>query len=340
MLNKAVINIDNLRYNARRIKSLLKRDVKFCAVVKADAYGHGAVQVANALYDIVDVFAVAIVEEGVSLRLGGIDKPVLVLIPVLLSDLERAIYYNLELTVSSLLDVKRIEKQAKLQNRRVSLHVKINTGMNRNGVDTLDDLKKILEYAKVSKHLKVQGVYSHFSNAENIDSVNNALNKFLLAIKCASGYNKDVTYHISASGGLLQGVQFDMVRIGIMLYGYLPFKTDKIKLKPVMKIYAPVIARRSLHQGDTALYGDKKADKDIMLNLIRYGYADGLFRKEATGLFNNRCMDISAVPCKNKTNYAIVLDDAEKLADQYGTISYEILCRASQRAEKIYRRNF
>ena len=210
--------------------------------------------------------------------------------------------------------------------------------MNRQGVDGLDELILLVKEVKKSKNLILDGVYSHFACPEEEKVRKVALDKFLLANKTVKGYNNKVTAHISASGGFLSGVQMDMVRIGILLYGYKPFESSLLSVKPIMRMVAPVIKRFSLKAGDSALYGNCMAEKDVDLSLIRFGYADGLFRIKTDGQFNNRCMDITAVKgCKN--DYFPILSDkfdADVLAREYGTISYEILCRASARAEKIY----
>ena len=336
MLNRAEINLNNLRYNAKEIKKLVG-DTKFCAVVKADAYGHGASEVANELHSIVDSFAVALVEEGVSLRLSGVKKDILVLIPPFKEDLERAVRHKLTLTIAELNGAKSINREAKSQGVKVKVHIKVNTGMNRQGVDSIEELDKICSYISSSKNLILDGVYSHFARPENKKSRNSQVDKFLLAINCVKGYNNKVITHISASGGLLAGVKLDMVRVGIMLYGYTPYPTDKIRLKPIMKITAPVLKTRTLESCDTALYGDKKVRCAGDYSLIRYGYADGLARRGGLFQHGNRCMDLTLVKSNGNKNF-VVLDDANILAKEYKTISYEILCSAPVRAERRYRR--
>ncbi|MBE7089439.1 MAG: alanine racemase [Clostridiales bacterium] len=338
MLNKAYINLNLLKNNALAVKEKLNKGVKFCAVVKADAYGHGASVCANALYPIVDCFAVALVEEGVALRQSGVKKDILVLIPPFISDLPSAVHYNLTLTVSSVLDVLRAQRESQKQNRRTKLHVKVNTGMNRQGVDSLDELISVVKEIAKSKNLILDGVFSHFACPEEEKARNNALNKFLLANKTVKGYNNKVIAHLSASGGFLSGVQMDMVRIGILLYGYKPFESSLLSVKPIMSVEAPVIKRFNLKAGESALYGDCRAKKDVDLSLVRFGYADGLFRERTNRQFNNRCMDLTAVKDCDLDYFPILSNefDADVVAREYGTISYEILCRASARAEKIY----
>ncbi|MCQ2387022.1 MAG: alanine racemase [Clostridia bacterium] len=335
MLNKAIIDLNKLKFNALEVKKKLPKNVKFCAVVKANAYGHGAEMISNSLYSIVDCFAVALVEEGISLRLSGIDKEILVLVRAGKSDLEKAIRYDLTLTACSIFDLININKECIRQNKKVSVHIKYNTGMNRQGVNSLSDLRKMLSFASKNNKISIDGLYSHYACPENQKMREKATNKFLLAISLVKGYNKNAICHISASGGFLFNQYFDMVRIGILLYGYKPFDTQKIKVKPIMKLYSPCINKRKVKKGEYLLYGRKKLKKSQEVSLIRFGYADGLDRQEVNGQKNNRCMDLTAVCGRHyKIN---VLSNVESMAKKYKTISYEILVKSTIRAEKIYK---
>ncbi len=339
MLNKAVIDLGKLYENAKAVRSLLK-GAKFNAVVKADAYGHGAEIVANTLYSLVDSYSVAIPEEGIKLRLSGIDKDILCFTPLDYLDAPRAISLNLISTVTNVEQIKMLSEVAKNQGRKAKVHIKYNSGMNRQGVDNIEQLKEIVQLIKRETFIELDGIYSHFAFPSNKKSLKSALNKFLLANNFVKGYNNKATGHISASGGLLQGVTLDMVRVGIMLYGYTPFSTEKINVQPVMKVYSPIICKRELIKGDTALYSDKKVGENVNVSLIRYGYADGLERREVFGQFNNRCMDVTAVTEeKPLTEYGYpVMENADITAKKYKTISYEILTKSAIRAEKIYLR--
>jgi len=336
MKNIAEINLTVLKDNALAVKNRLPENTKLCAVVKADAYGHGSVECANAIYKIADCFAVAIIEEGLGLRRGGIEKEILVFTPANEYDIDSAIRYNLTLTVCAEKDLKIIERECEKQKRVAKVHIKYNSGMNRNGVDGLKKLDKLLSFASTCKKVKVTGIYSHYACPEDDEIRSFATKKFLLAINKVKGYNKEVTAHISASGGFLKGQYFDMVRIGILLYGYKPF-ADPISVKPVMKIKAPVIKNIRLKKGESALYGNVISEKDRWISLVRYGYADGMPRTAVEGQFNNRCMDLTAIDKKLPigTLYR-VMDDADFWAKKYHTISYEILCGAAKRADRIY----
>lgn len=335
MRNVCEISIKNLIYNAKQIKKLLPKGVKFNAVVKADAYGHGLEKVASALYPFVDSYSVALVEEAISLRNSGIDKEILVLIPLDKSEIDRAIEYNLTVTVTELRQAKDVNEIAKKRNAVCRVHVKVDTGINRLGFSDLDKLEKAVKFLSGKKNVKLCGLFSHYACPEDEKSLKSATDKFLLAIERVKRYNNKVICHASASGGFLKGKFFDMVRIGILLYGYKPFESNLINVKPVMKIYARVLKRRSLDKGQSALYGVNPIEQATDITLIRYGYADGLERKKVGEQINNRCMDITAVRGALRKKICI-LKDASLLAKEYQTITYEILTKSAIRAEKIY----
>ena len=334
MYNNAIVNLIDLKQNALKIKSKLK-NTKLCAVVKADAYGHGACPVANALYPICDCYAVALVEEGVGLRQSGIDKEILVLIPPFLGEIERAINYNLSLTIDSLKILYYLEKTCEKLNKKCKIHIKFNSGMNRLGVDNLQELQKILDVCDKLKMVKVQGFFSHYACPEDKKGFESATEQFLLANNLVKGYNKSIVSHISASGGFIKGAYFDMVRIGIMLYGYTPFECD-FSLTPVMKVYSPVVKQREIHKGQNYLYGNKRLNTTQSASIIRYGYADGLPRKETKWQLNNRCMDLTMIKGQCKRAFVPIMTNAGSLAKEYQTIPYEILTKVGMRAQKIY----
>ena len=337
MLNKAVIDLGIIKKNAIAVKSKLKGNTKLCAVVKADAYGHGAEVISSALYPYADCFAVALLEEGIKLRLSGIDKEILCLIPFFSGEEDVAVRYGLTATVTDFSQLSALNCAAREQNTVAYAHVKFNTGMNRQGVDGLDNLKKLLDYSLKFSNLKISGLYSHFYAPEKKKAFNLQVDKFLLANNLIKGYNNNVTCHISASGGLLKGALFDMVRVGILLYGYSPFNTDSIEVTPAMKVFAPLVNKRFLSANEVALYGGKRARKNTYINLVRYGYADGLSRKCVKGQFNNRCMDLTALTDYQECAHGVsILDNADFIAQKYNTISYEILTKAALRAVKIY----
>lgn len=319
----AVVNLKNIRENAVAARSLASGK-KFYAVVKADAYGHGAEQVALALEDVVDGFCVAIVDEGIRLRVAGVTKPVLVFTPPLCKeDGVRAMFYSLTMSVSNIENAQFI--------RGCPYHLKVNTGMNRLGCDVSEIDKVILSAGKDN----LEGVYSHMFCPENSAYSAAQLSLFKRAEERAKQVNSSIFAHFSASGGIIKGGEylFDGVRCGIMLYGYTPEGFKFSKLKKALKVYAPLVQTTRFIGGGT---GYTKAVKNYgKLNTYRCGYADGFLRTMRLGE-GNLCMDTFVKEGGEKL--LCVMDDAEKYALKCGTISYEILTRVTKRAQIIYER--
>lgn len=316
----AVVNLSNLRYNANYIKNILGEKL-FFAVVKADGYGHGGAQVAIAIEDIADGFCVAIIDEGVALRLAGVTKPVLVLSPPLgTDDVLRAKFYNLTLTVNSLHTAKLIGG--------APCHIKINTGMNRLGCN-LSQLSQILN---VLKKEQIEGVYSHLYNPSNAAASEAQLQLFNRAEELVKSKKINTCAHLAASGGILSGKKYlkDGARCGILLYGYPPegFKAD---VKPVLKVYARRTQITKFIGGGAGYAAARKNYK--LLSTYRLGYADGFARTAPLGE-NFLCMD--AFLQVGGGELQPVLENADDYAKRCGTISYEVLCAATRRAEIIY----
>ena len=312
-----MIDLKILRKNAQYVRSLIGRR-KFFAVVKADAYGHGGIETARAIEDIVDGFCVAISDEGAALRIGGVLKPVLVFTPPLgRDDISRAEMYGLQVTVNSA-ETARAAKN-------LVCHIKVNTGMNRLGCG-LSDLPKILKNLNKSN---IAGIYSHLFAPEDEESSNSQLEIFGRAESIVKDKNPQSTAHISASGGILRGGEYlsDGVRCGILLYGYAPTGFSA----PVRRVYARRVQNTKFCGGGV---GYMKAQKNYgELCTYRLGYADGFERCVPLGE-GKLCMD-SFVSTGGK-NLFPALSDADEYAGRAGTISYEVLCSATRRAERIY----
>ncbi len=319
----SVISLPSIRRNAQKIKQLLGGR-KFYAVVKADAYGHGAEEVSRYIEDLADGFCVAIAEEGIALRAAGISKPVLVLTPPLDTyDVSRCKAYNLTVTVNS-------EATAELSSG-LPCHIKVNTGMNRTGCNPS-------EVGGVLKRLdpeNIRGVYSHLFAAENFEASYTQLNLFKSAVREVKAVNKEAVAHISASGGILRGGDFilDGARCGILLYGYAPSGFEAEGFEKAMKVYARKIQTTRFLGGGV---GYNFADKNYTtLSSYRCGYADGFFRGVPLGE-KTLCMD-SFISTKSE-DMLCVMDDAKAYAEKSGTIAYEVLTNATKRSERVYER--
>ena len=317
--------------------------VKLCAVVKANAYGHGAQEVALALSGVADCFAVALVEEGIALRGAALGKDVLIFTPPTEESQAYAIVSGgLVGSVGDLQTAKLFLRVCEKYRLQARVHLKVNTGMNRYGMDisTLGKVCKLLKNSSV----KVEGVYSHLYASSCVEEQRI---RFLQAKAVCLRYYTDLIYHLGATYGALLGKEyaFDMVRVGIGLYGYLPEGCNRlasgIVLRKGMTVYAQVLRNR-VYKGGGVGYGDKTTLAiGESVSLLRLGYADCFLRRQQHGMLgenvNALCMDVCFQKGKKKVGeYVCVLRDAEWTARQTGTIAYEVLCAATRRAEFVY----
>ncbi len=332
----AKISLKKLQSNAIKVKGLLKKRVKFCAVVKSDAYGHGLTEISSSLYNICDYYAVSMLSECEKLRISGIDKPIIILTPPTSSTVDKLILNDIIIPVGSIKDLILVYKSARKLNKKVKVHLSINSGMNRLGFDSEREIKKAINFIKNNSFIILDGGYSHFGLVEDKKYTETCFNKFKELVKPIKEYNKNAIIHISSSGGLILNskYQLDMVRVGLLIYGYSPIKTSKITVEPIMEVFAKNLLLRSGVLGKNLMYGNVKAKQD-RVSIIRLGYADGFWRSNASDFAGNLCMDLSAVKDSNN-EYVSVLKNAEITAKQLKTIPYEVLTSVSKRAKKEY----
>lgn len=348
LLNTCFVNTQNIRHNILNFKKQFE-GTKICAVVKADAYGHGMEAVCNSIRDIVDFFGVADEREALKVRRIS-SKPILILGMIASENFSAVIKQNVSVSVSSLTYLKKMEQVAKKLNEKVRVHVKINTGMNRLGIKSVSAFKKILDYIKNSNHIVLEGVYTHFYNSTNKVDTEKQYQKFCPFLKKLG--SKNIIIHASASNAcfLDKKYAFNMVRLGLLMYGYSNFN-PKFRLLPAMNIFATIVNITTVLHGDGVGYNHAYiANNAQKIATISMGYADGLMRANSNkgkvivnGKFakivGNVCMDlcmidITNIDCKvgdrvvilgesdNKNGLKI---DANDIAQTTNTISYEIL---------------
>ena len=344
------INLQAIRDNAVAFKT--QTGAKLCAVVKADAYGHGAETVAAALAGVADAFAVSLVEEGVAVRAGSCGKEILVLTPPTTAETAwTAIAYGLTLTVSDLWTAKLVDGVARRFGKPCQVHLKVNTGMNRYGMNG-SMLGKVCKYLAKSEWVQVYGIFSHLYTCD--DGVcETQRQRFARLVDVCRRYFPNVTAHLSATYGatLPKKFAFDMVRVGLGLYGYFPDGANGAKkrfppLRRAMKAYAEIACARKRSFGGVG-YGamtenKKNAGKEIAV--LRVGYADGTGYADTNGAteretpIGNFCMDACFVKGQRQRGKRVLLfDDAQALAKKRNTIAYEVLCLTALRAERIYK---
>ncbi len=340
---------------------------KIIAMVKSNAYGHGIVKVAqHLLSEGIDYLGVAFVEEATMLRKAGITAPILVTGAFLKSHLKEYLMNDIDITVSSITALEEVEDVAKMLNKRAKIHLQIDTGMMRVGVrDT--SAPSFLEAAAKAKYCDVIGVYSHFATAdgEDLTFAHLQLERFLEAVSFYEKHDIEAPlFHIANSAGVLRMPEshLDMIRPGIMLYGYHPseYTEKEAKLLPALSLRAKVIYFKVILEGSSVGYGRTWISKEDTRSVtLLIGYGDGYYRGlsnksevlihgQRYPVIGNISMDHTVVSL-GKDGEAFRGDEAvligrqgeeeitaTELADKMGTINYEILTSIGSRVPRIY----
>ena len=359
--NRRVVDLEGIEQNMRAICSALPENVMALAVVKADGYGHGAAQTAQAaLRGGASMLAVASVEEGVSLRNDGIDAPVLVLGAVTAYDVKKGVEAGLIQTVCSPAMIRMCEEAARELQKQTEVHLKVDTGMGRIGVRTEEELDSVLQALEECGQVKLSGVFTHFSDADDGDEGEEyTKQQFLRFLKMTAKLPGTVIRHCCNSAAIHRHPEMylDMVRAGISLYGYPPVKTD-LPLKPCMRWTAAVSYVKELPKGAYVSYGRTwKAGKPVRAATVTCGYGDGyhrcaaknawvLIRGKRAKIIGRICMDqmiadVTDIPEASEGDEVILIGrdgreqiTAEDLAEWSGTISYEILLSVGSRVQR------
>ena len=359
--NRRVVDLKNIEQNMRAICSALPENVRALAVVKADGYGHGAPQTATAaIKGGASMLAVASVEEGVLLRNDGIVVPILVLGAIIGYDVRKGVEYDLIQTVCSPEMVRMCEFAANELNKQAEVHLKIDTGMGRIGVRTEDELDMVLKTLQECPHVKMCGVYTHFSDADDGEEGENYTEQqFHRFLEMTAVLPDTVLRHCCNSAALHRHPEMylDMVRAGISLYGYPPVKTE-LPLKPCMTWTASVTYVKELPVESYVSYGRTwQAEHPVRAATVTCGYGDGyhrcaagkahvLIRGKKAKIIGRICMDqmvadVTDIPGVTAGDEVILIGHdereeitAEDLAKWSGTISYEILLSAGSRVKR------
>jgi alanine racemase len=366
----AEINLENLAFNLNSVKEFIGKKIKYMAVVKADAYGHGAVCCARKLEEIgIDWLGVALPEEGLELRESGIITPILCLGSfwigqenLLLENDLTPVIYNLEIA-------ERFSQAAKEKGITAKIHIKIDTGMGRIGV-RFDEAEAFAERLKKFTNLRVEGIMTHFASADNLrenDFTNLQIRRFYAAVKTfeEKGFRPEFKDLANSPGAIAHSNSHgNLVRLGGVLYGLggdvLPHEIALPKLKPVMSLYTKITHLKRVPKGETLGYGRTfETEKDSLIATIPIGYQDGYSRTLSNVgrvIVKNRyapvvgriSMDWTIIDVTNipdiKINDDVVLFgaseslkiEAEELARKTGTISYEITCGINRRVTRKY----
>jgi alanine racemase len=368
---RAWVEIDRsaLRHNVRQIQALLASTTKIMAVVKADAYGHGAIDVANTLVAAgVEWLAVATVPEGIELRSAGIISPILVLGATFAESQIRAIVqWDLQPTICTIVQATIISKTiAQLApSTPLKVHLKLDTGMSRLGANWQEAVAFYREVGSLP-FLEIDSLYSHLATADDLDPtvMQLQIDRFERAISAirAAGYTLP-TIHLANSAGILVGdrLHYHLVRPGLILYGLYPVPhfESAIDLRPVLSVKARITQVRDITAGTGVSYGYRFiADRDLQIAVVEIGYADGVPRRLSdrmqaivrgqlvsqigTITMDRMMLDVSQIPDLQVGEVVTILGvdgtieiGADDWARELGTISWEILCGFKQRLPRI-----
>ena len=367
----AEINLDNLAHNMREVRRITNKNSKITAVIKADGYGHGAVSIATTLLQNgADRFAVATLSEAIQLKKSfpNIETMVLGYTPSNLAD--DVIKYNIIQTIYTLEQAKEFSKTAISLNKKIVIHIKLDSGMNRLGMIFNDDtIEDIIEMSKLDG-LFIEGIFTHFAAADELDKeyTKQQVEKYKYIVNNLEKQGVNIPIkHVSNSAAIidLPEFNFDMVRAGIMLYGLYPSKDvnhENVKLKEVMCLKAKISQVKKINAGSGVSYGLKyKCHKDSIVATLPIGYADGytrmlsgkakvLIKDSIVPIIGNICMDqclIDITELDVKTGDEVVLFGGNNLneisidsvAELLNTINYEVICMVDKRVPRVYIEN-
>lgn len=367
----AEINLDTIATNTKNIKKLIG-DKELIAIVKADCYGHGAVDVVPTLLENgASRLAVAMLTEAIELRENNINAPIVILgyTPLYLG--EDLINYDIEQTVYDLDYAKELSEIALSLNKKAKIHIAIDTGMGRIGFLPCDDTIKIINEVYNLEGLEVIGIFSHFSTSDEKDKTyaNEQLLKFKKVMTDLKALGIEIPLkHISNSGAIIDMPEtyLNGVRPGIILYGYYPSKEvykNNLSVKPALTLKAKIAHVKELHNDMYISYGKTfKANKKTTVATLPIGYGDGYPRalgENAKVIVNGKfakiigriCMDqcmIDVTDIENvKTGDEVIIlgeegklkFNADNMAEALGTINYEILCKIKSRIPRVYIKN-
>lgn len=357
---QAEIDLSALNQNLSKIKSILKSAgssyCKIIAVIKADAYGHGAVEIARSLEaQNVDFFGVAFFEEAVALREAGIKSRIIVFFD---REVEGVFKYSITPVIFDFKQAKTLSNEAYKRGVTLPVHIKVETGMGRLGIynDPCGTIKKIASLP----HLKIEGIMSHLSQAEEPEWSRQQIKRFKEIKTCLNKSGINCLFHISASSGLVYPeALFDAVRPGLMLYGY-SSNIPETDLKPCMTVKTKLIGIRRLPAGMPISYGRTFITKrPSLIGVIPVGYADGYFRKLSNKAYvivrgkrvpvvGTVCMDLTMLDLTDveeaKINDEVIIlghsgkerITAKDIAEWAETIPYEVLTSLGNRAKRKY----
>lgn len=369
----ARIDLDAIAYNMEQMKQNLSPNTKMMAVIKADGYGHGAVQIADMLegVDYIWGFAVATLDEAVVLRTEGIKKPILVLGCVFPDQYMAMLKHDIRMNVYTEEMAEAISQMAAREGMTAYMHIKLDTGMARLGFDITENSVAAIERISKMKNVKMEGIFTHFAKADETDKsfTQKQMKDFSRMVDKLKEKNVSFQYEHCANSAAIIDVKdanYDLVRAGISTYGLYPseeVKKENVKLKPALVLKSHVAFVKEIEEGTAISYGGTFVSKEKMrIATIPVGYADGyprnlsntgfvLIRGKKAPIVGRVCMDqfmvdvthIEGTSFGDKVtligtdgNETITVEDLSELS---GRFNYEFVCDLGKRIPRVYVKN-
>ena len=366
----AEISLEAIGHNIREVKKRLPEGVKLLGVVKANAYGHGAVPVASYLENQVDYFATATIEEAVELRENGISAPILILGYVSPSQYGDLVEYDITQTIDSYAQALALEKEAARQNRKAKAHLAVDTGMTRIGFQVTEHDADVAAKIADLPHIELEGRFTHFSCADQDDKTYCSMQMEIYDKMTALLAERGVTIplrHICNSAGIMEfdDHRFEMVRSGIITYGIYPseeVKKERLDLIPALSWKSHVIHVKEVGPGIGVSYGATYVTEKPMTRIatVSAGYADGypralsnqgcvLIHGKKAPIIGRICMDqmmvdVTDIPDVQVEDVVTLVgtdgDETitiEEIANPAARFDYEMLCDISSRVTRVYK---
>ncbi|HOW56665.1 MAG TPA: alanine racemase [Smithellaceae bacterium] len=360
------VDLDNFIGNLNEIKRLIGPQVNFLQTVKADAYGHGAIEISNiALKNGAAMLGVANADEGVQLRISGITAPIIILGPSTESEIDDIIKYKLTPSVSDTAFAQKLQKKLKITDKRLPVHIEVDTGMGRGGT-IYDEALQVIGEISSHGNISIEGIFSHLASSEEMLPENNRqwlLFSNLLEELKKAGINIPLR-HMANSGAILNYPPFhlDLVRPGIMTYGVHPSVSTvgKASLSPVMAFKTSIVLLKDFPAGYGIGYGSTyKTKRKTRIATIPVGYGDGygwILSNSGEALISGRrapvigrvsmdlcTIDVTHIPDCRIGDEVVLLGSqgneyisADEIAEKAKTISYEVLCALGKRAPRVF----
>lgn len=365
------IDLESIGYNLKEIQKKVCPS-KIMAVVKANAYGHGAAEVARcALKNGAEYLAVALLEEAIELRRHEIEAPVLIFGGELSDQIDELLHYDFEITLYSLEMAKIISEKALARKKKVSVHVKLDTGMGRVGVP-YQSAAQFVETCYGMPGIEIKGIYTHFATSDEFDKkfANEQLYRFKQALKAIKNRNIHIQLiHAANSGAILDmpDSYFNMVRPGIMMYGYYPSSetSESVEIKPAMTLRSKIIHLKDVPVNTPVSYGRTYYTPEATkIATIPIGYADGynrLLSNKGRVSIHGKSYPVAGRVCMDQILIDVGKDFDGKIGDEVilfspktkandftvmdicniiNTIPYEVCCWVSRRVPRIYKQEF